>query len=85
MKLFPSPTEPVFVSDNLCFSDVDIILIFCFDFWHYSLKSDYSLFIYFLFYSLKIGLFIILGPHYSLFIIFLAQNSLFIIKNAIIH
>ena len=48
---------------------------------HYSLKSDYSLFIYFFFYSLKIiGLFIIF--RHSLFTIhfFQAHYSLFIIK-----
>ena len=45
---------------------------------HYSLKSDYSLFIYFFFYSLKIiGLFIIFGP--SLFTIHYFFGSLFTI------
>ena len=45
-------------------------------------KSDNSLFINFFFNSLKkVGLFInFLGPHYSLFIIFLANDSLFIIR-----
>ena len=48
-------------------------------------KSDYSLFINFVFNSLKLGLFIIFRP--SLFTIhyFLAHYSLFIIKMAIIH
>ena len=42
---------------NTC---IDIFFDF---FLHYSLKSDYSLFIYFFFYSLKIiGLFIIFRP-----------------------
>ena len=45
-------------------------------------KSDYSLFIIIFFNSLKKNRIIhySLGPHYSLFIIFLAHYSLFIIK-----
>ena len=49
------------------------------------LKSDYSLFIIFFFYSLKKWIIhYFLGPQYSLFIIFWAHYSLFIIKKAII-
>ena len=44
---------------------------------HYSLKSDYSLFINFFFYSLKIGLFIIFRQ--SLFTIYYFVGSLFTI------
>ena len=44
-------------------------------------KSDYSLFINFFFNSLKnMIIHYFIGPHYSLFIIFLAHYSLFIIK-----
>ena len=47
-------------------------------------KSDYSLFINFFFNPLKNRItHLILSPHYSLFIIFLAHYSLFIIKKGL--
>ena len=63
------------VGFNKC---IDIFFLNCFSIIHYSLKSDYSLFINFFFYSLKIiGLFIIFRP--SLFTIHYFFGSLFTI------
>ena len=61
---------------------IDIFFIEFFSIIHYSLKSDYSLFINFFFYSLKIiGLFIIFRP--SLFTIHYFFGSLFTIHHKI--
>ena len=75
-----------FISTCIGFNKcIDIFIFYFFSIIHHSLKSDYSLFINFFFYSLKIiGLYIIFRP--SLFTIhFFAHYSLFIIKKAIIH
>ena len=61
---------------STCIGFNKCIVCFFFSIIHYSLKSDYSLFIYFFFYLLKvIGLFIIFRP--SLFTIHYFLDSLF--------
>ena len=68
-----------FISTCIGFNKcIDIFVVDFFSIIHYSLKSDYSLFINFFFYSLKIvGLFIIFRP--SLFTIHYFFGSLFTI------
>ena len=71
-----------FISTCIGFNKcIEIIFFYFFSIIHYTLKSDYSLFINFFFYLLKIiGLFIIFRPPFYTIHYFLAHYSQFIIK-----